>query len=85
MRKYAALWNQLKTDRIVSYTVTKAGHRRIWNGIKLEKTLENTARKAVGLSGWSKLVIHTEELNATHVKVTLTFYDLMCPSDVSKL
>lgn len=85
MRKYAELWNQLKQDKIVSYTVTKAGHRRIWNGIKLEKTTENVARKSVGLSGWPKLVIKNEELSATHIKVTLTFYDLMYPTDTSKL
>ena len=81
MRKYTEIWNQLKRDGTVSYTVTKAGHRRIWNGIKKEKTIENVARRSVGLSHWRKLNIVIEELSATHQKVTLSFYTLKWPDD----
>lgn len=85
MRKYASLWAELKDCETVSFTVSTAGFRRIWNGIKLEKTIENTARRDVGLSTWPKLVVHKQLLDAKHIKVTLTFYELLITKDFKKL
>jgi hypothetical protein len=85
MRKYAEVWNTLKTTGTVEFTVTVGGFRRIWNGIKLEKTIENTARRDVGLSMYPKLDLIKTPLSATHIKVTLRFHNNIITTDATKL
>ena len=73
MRKYDAVWMQLKQAGKVEITVSKSAARRVLNGIKSAKTAENVARRRVGLVGWSKLVIEEESISATQLKITLSF------------
>ncbi len=72
MRKYDAVWNEIKQTGRAEVTVSKEASRRILQGIKLAKTTENVARRQAGLVGWSKLVITHESISATMEKITLT-------------
>lgn len=72
MRKYDAVWMEIKQTGRAEVTVSKEASRRILQGIKLAKTTENVARRQAGLVGWSKLVITRESLSGTMEKITLT-------------
>lgn len=72
MRKYDAVWNEIKQTGRAEVTVSKEASRRILQGIKLAKTTENVARRQAGLVGWSKLVITRETISGTMEKITLT-------------
>jgi hypothetical protein len=72
LRKYDAVWNEIKQTGRAEVTVSKEASRRILQGIKLAKTTENVARRQAGLVGWSKLVITRETISGTMEKITLT-------------
>lgn len=70
--KYSDIWNSIKlSDTPVHFTVSKAAAPTVIQGVKKLKSGENVTRRLVGLRGWSKLVIETEELSPTMLKVTM--------------
>lgn len=71
MKKYDAVWNEIKHVGWAEVTVSKEASRRILNGIKLAKTTENVARRQAGLVGWSKLVITKSVISSTQLKIRL--------------
>lgn len=69
MRQYDSIWLDIKTHGKASVTVSREHSRTMIAGVIELKSDENTARRAVGLIGWSKLVIVRTPLSATHMRV----------------
>ena len=71
-KRHLIIWREIKTTGKATITVSKAAARLTENGVKEEKTKENRYRLNRGKIGWSKLVVHREEISDSHVKITFS-------------